>query len=54
MWTFMAVDCEGNPVNVPAYVPEDERHMQLELVAMHAKDFAKQLDSDFTENIGFH
>jgi len=52
--TFMAVDCEGNPVNVPAYVPEDERHMQLELVAMHAKDFAKQLDSDFTENIGFH
>ncbi|PTU01434.1 acyl-CoA thioesterase, partial [Pseudomonas sp. HMWF031] len=28
--------------------------MQLELVAMHAKDFAKQLDSDFTENIGFH
>lgn len=52
--TFMAVDREGNPVNVPAYVPEDERHMQLELVAMHAKDFAKQLDSDFTENIGFH
>ncbi|MFZ8170045.1 acyl-CoA thioesterase [Alteromonas macleodii] len=52
--TFMAVDCEGSPVNVPAYVPEDERHMQLELVAMHAKDFAKQLDSDFTENIGFH
>ncbi|TKB04998.1 acyl-CoA thioesterase [Alteromonas portus] len=52
--TFMAVDCEGNPVNVTAYVPEDERHMQLELVAMHAKDFAKQLDSDFTENIGFH
>lgn len=52
--TFMAVDCEGNPVNVPAYVPEDERHMQLELVAMRAKDFAKQLDSDFTENIGFH
>ena len=52
--TFMAVDWEGSPVNVPAYVPEDERHMQLELVAMHAKDFAKQLDSDFTENIGFH
>ncbi len=52
--TFMAVDCEGSPVNVPAYVPEDERHIQLELVAMHAKDFAKQLDSDFTENIGFH
>ncbi len=29
--TFMEVDCEGNPVNVPAYVPEDERHMQLDL-----------------------
>jgi len=26
----------------------------LVLLAMHAKDFAKQLDSDFTENIGFH
>ena len=52
--TFMAVDCDGTPVNVPAYIPEDERHMQLELVAMHAKDFAKQLDSDFSDNIGFH
>ncbi|MBJ2127528.1 acyl-CoA thioesterase [Alteromonas sp. IB21] len=52
--TFMAVDGNGTPVNVPVYIPEDERHMQLELVAMHAKDFAKQLDSDFSENIGFH
>jgi acyl-CoA hydrolase len=52
--TFMAVNCDGTPVNVPAYIPEDERHMQLELVAMHAKDFAKQLDSDFSDNIGFH
>ncbi|APD85517.1 acyl-CoA thioesterase [Alteromonas sp. Mex14] len=52
--TFMAVNCDGKPVNVPAYIPEDERHMQLELVAMHAKDFAKQLDSDFSDNIGFH
>jgi len=26
----------------------------LVLLAMHAKDFAKQLDSDFTENIGFN
>ncbi len=52
--TFMAVDCDGQPVHVPSYVPEDEQHMQLELVAMHAKDFAKQLDSDFTENIGLH
>ncbi|OJF67409.1 acyl-CoA thioesterase [Alteromonas sp. V450] len=52
--TFMAVDCDGKPVHVPSYVPEDEQHMQLELVAMHAKDFAKQLDSDFTENIGVH
>ncbi|WP_334057550.1 acyl-CoA thioesterase [Alteromonas sp. S005] len=52
--TFMAVDCDGKQVIVPSYIPEDEQHMQLELVAMHAKDFAKRLDSDFTENTGFH
>lgn len=52
--TFMAVDRDGNQVIVPSYIPEDEQHMQLELVAMHAKDFAKRLDSDFTENTGFH
>ena len=26
----------------------------ITFMAMHAKDFAKQLDSDFTENIGFN
>ena len=52
--TFMAVDKDGKPKNVPSYVPKDERHMQLELVAMHAKDFAKELDNDFTNNIGVH
>ena len=26
----------------------------ITFMAVHAKDFAKQLDSDFTENIGFH
>ena len=52
--TFMAVDKDGNPKSVPSYVPEDEIHMQLELVAMHAKDFAKELDNDFTNNIGVH
>jgi acyl-CoA hydrolase len=52
--TFMAVDKDGTPKNVPSYVPEDEIHMQLELVAMHAKDFAKELDNDFTNNIGVH
>lgn len=52
--TFMAVDKDGKPKNVPSYVPKDERHMQLELVAMHAKDFAKELDHDFTNNIGVH
>ncbi|MDY6976137.1 MAG: acyl-CoA thioesterase [Pseudomonadota bacterium] len=52
--TFMAVGSDGNQVVVPSYIPEDEQHMQLELVAMHAKDFAKRLDSDFTENTGFH
>ncbi|WP_334012836.1 acyl-CoA thioesterase [Alteromonas sp. S167] len=52
--TFMAVDKDGTPKNVPSYVPEDEIHMQLELVAMHAKEFAKELDNDFTNNIGVH
>lgn len=52
--TFMAVDKDGAPKNVPSYVPEDEIHMQLELVAMHAKEFAKELDNDFTNNIGVH
>lgn len=52
--TFMAVDNQSNPVTVPAYHPENEKQLQLELVAMHAKDFAKQLDSDFNENMGIH
>ena len=52
--TFMAVDNQSNPVTVPAYHPENEKQLQLELVSMHAKDFAKQLDSDFNENMGIH
>ena len=52
--TFMAVDNSGQPVTVPAFIPEGETDMQLELVAMHAKDFAKQLDYDFTSTLGWH
>ncbi|BFT31058.1 acyl-CoA thioesterase [Alteromonas sp. D210916BOD_24] len=52
--TFMAVDSNSQPVNVPSYHPENEKQLQLELVAMHAKDFAKQLDTDFNENMGIH
>lgn len=52
--TFMAVDNDGRPVAVPAFIPEGETDMQLELVAMHAKDFAKQLDCDFTSTLGWH
>ncbi|CAD5285288.1 Acyl-CoA thioester hydrolase protein [Alteromonas sp. 38] len=52
--SFMAIDKEGRPVHVPSYTPQDENDFQLELVAMHAKNFAKQLDMDFTETTGVH
>lgn len=50
--TFTAVDESGYPVAVPKYVPESEEDKKLELVAMHAKDFAKQLDKDFEQKVG--
>ncbi|GEA11747.1 acyl-CoA thioesterase [Alteromonas sp. KUL49] len=50
--TFMATDGAGKPVAVPSYIPEDDLQLQLELVAMNAKDFAKQLDTDFRDTLG--
>ncbi|MBO7920811.1 hypothetical protein J5X92_01090 [Alteromonas sp. K632G] len=50
----MAIDKEGRPVNVPPYTPQEKNDFQLELVAMHAKNFAKQLDMDFTKTTGVH
>lgn len=49
--TFMATDGTGKPVTVPSYIPEDDFQLQLELVAMNAKDFAKQLDTDFRDTL---
>ncbi len=51
--TFMATDESGYPVKVPKFEPETEEEGKLEQVAMHAKDFAKQLDQDFEEKLGW-
>jgi len=51
--TFMAVDQAGYPVKVPTYVPNCEDERQLELVAEQAKEFAKELDKDFEEKLGW-
>jgi acyl-CoA hydrolase len=51
--TFMARDESGYPVQVDTYLPETEEDKLLEQVAMQAKDFAKQLDTDFEEKLGW-
>lgn len=51
--TFMAVDEAGFPVEVPHYEPVSEEDKRLAEVAIHAKDFAKKLDHDFEEKLGW-
>jgi len=51
--TFMAVDDSGYPIKVPVFTPESEEDRLLEQVAMHAKDFAKKLDADFENTLGW-
>jgi acyl-CoA hydrolase len=51
--TFVAIDEAGYAVEVPKYVPETEEDKLLESVAMEAKDFAKQLDQDFEDKLGW-
>jgi acyl-CoA hydrolase len=51
--TFMAKDEAGYPAKVDTFVPETEEDKRLEEVAMEAKDFAKQLDKDFEEKLGW-
>ena len=51
--TFMATDESGYPVKVPIFEPLCKEDEMLEQVAMHAKDFAKQLDQDFEEKLGW-
>jgi len=51
--SFMAIDESGYPIKVPTYKPIDEEDNLLEQVAMHAKDFAKKLDKDFEDKLGW-
>lgn len=51
--TFMAIDDSGYAVEVPKFTPESKEDKLLEKVAMHAKDFAKKLDQDFEETLGW-
>jgi len=49
--SFMARDETGYPVTIDTYIPETEEDKLLEQVAMQAKNFAKQLDTDFEEKL---
>lgn len=51
--TFMAKDESGYPVKVDTYQPETEEEKMLEQVAISAKDFAKKLDKDFDDKLGW-
>lgn len=51
--TFMAVDEAGFPVEVPTYKAETDEDKMLEQVAMHGKEFAKKLDQDFEQSLGW-
>lgn len=51
--TFMAIDESGYPVKVNSFEPADEEDRLLEEVAIEAKQFAKTLDSDFEEKLGW-
>lgn len=45
--TFVAQDASGYPVEVPTWVPETEEDKKFEAYAIHAKDFAHQLNEEF-------
>ena len=51
--TFMAIDEAGYPVQVPKFKPQTDEDKLLEKVAIHAKEFAKELDQDFEESLGW-
>ena len=51
--TFMAIDESGYPVKVDKFTPTTEEERMLEQVAMHAKEFAIQLDQDFEQKLGW-
>lgn len=49
----MATDESGYPIKVPKFEAKNEEEAKLEEVAMHAKEFAKQLDQDFEDKLGW-
>ena len=51
--TFVAIDEAGYAVEVPEFFPETEEDKLLESVAVRAKEFAKKLDRDFEETLGW-
>ena len=51
--TFMAVDEAGYPTSVPTFTPQTDDDKKLEIVAEQAKEFAKKLDKDFEEKLGW-
>lgn len=51
--TFLSTDESGYPVKVDSYIPETEEDKLLEEAAIEAKQFAKTLDSDFEEKLGW-
>lgn len=51
--TFMAIDESGFSIKVPTFKPTNDEEKQLEEVAIEAKQFAKTLDNDFVEKLGW-
>ena len=51
--TFLSTDESGYPGKVEPYLPETEEDKLLEEAAIEAKQFAKTLDSDFEEKLGW-
>lgn len=51
--TFMAIDDSGYPVEVPKFEAHSDEDKLLEKVAMHGKEFAKKLDQDFEQSLGW-
>ena len=51
--TFVAMDRNGATKKVPEIIPETEEDKLLEEAAIEAKHFAKTLDSDFEEKLGW-
>jgi len=51
--TFMAIDESGYPVKVESFTPISEEDKLLEEAAEEAKQFAKTLDKDFEDKLGW-